>query len=149
MYNIAISLFLFFQNPGNFNGAELGVMTLILRSSLFTKIILISLILLSVISWTITINKYLQFTNFQRSFNHYLNMISPNVDLTSFFAHAIEKRDDVFSRIAEEGYFTLSNAIKKGMHAVNKKMDAMDFSTGERQNSRLIDDDAFTKELRL
>jgi biopolymer transport protein TolQ len=149
MQKLLLSIFFFTQNLSNLPGSELDVMMLIWRSSLFTKIILIALILLSVISWTITINKYLQFGHFQRSFDYNLNMIRPNVDLTSFFAHAIEKRDDTFSRIAEEGYFTLSNAIKKGMQTVKKMHEAMNFAAEPGQNSRLTDAEAFTNELRL
>ncbi|MCA9740681.1 MAG: MotA/TolQ/ExbB proton channel family protein [Deferribacteres bacterium] len=142
------SSLLWLQSVAQLPGNDLGVMTLVWRSSLFTKVILIALIILSVISWTITINKYLQFKNFNKTFTYNLNLISPNVDLTSFFAHAIEKRDDEFSRIAEEGYFTLSNAIKKGMQVVNKANEAAAYG-GDRRNSRLPDDENFAKELRL
>lgn len=129
-------------------GSDLGVVALIAHSTFFTKIILFSLLVISLVSWAIAIHKYFQFKGFNRAFAAYMNLLHPNVDLTSFYAHGIDKRHDHFSRVAEEGYITLSSMIKKAMKLVQQMQHTGSLDGGE-LGTVLASDQGFREELKL
>jgi biopolymer transport protein TolQ len=91
---------------------ENGVMDLIWQSGLFAKFVLLALLLLSILAWSITLNKYWQFRSFHRDYHRLINLLRPNAELTTIYAKAIKDRTGPINRIFEEGYITLSSAFK-------------------------------------
>lgn len=129
--------------------ADDGIVALALRSSFFARLILISLAALSVAAWTITIHKFLQFKTFQREYNYYLNLVTPNVELSSFYTHAIESRNDAFSRIAEEGYYTLNNTLKRLWKHAERASVQLGLAGGNPAGEEQAAKSSFSRELSL
>lgn len=94
-----------------------GVWDLIFQSGLFAKAILLALLLLSILTWAITLLKYQQFRRFHTNFGYFINMVRPHIDISTLYNNAIQMRTDVFSPIVEEGYYTLSAALKQDLQS--------------------------------
>ncbi len=90
-----------------------GVMDLITQAGAFAKFILVALLLLSILSWSITLNKYWQFRSFQRDYYRLLSLLRPNADLPTVYAKAVKNRPGAISRIFEEGQITLAAAFDR------------------------------------
>lgn len=88
-----------------------GVMDLVTQAGAFAKFILVALLLLSILSWSITLNKYWQFRSFQRDYYRLLSLLRPNADLPTLYAKAVKNRPGPISRIFEEGQITLAAAF--------------------------------------
>jgi len=91
--------------PGN------GVVDLVIQSDLFSKFILLALLALSVLSWSITLNKYWQFRSFHRDYHRLINLLRPNADLAMIYAKAVKNHPGPVSRVFEEGQVTLATAF--------------------------------------
>ncbi len=91
--------------PGN------GVIDLVLQSDLFSKFILLALLALSILSWSITLNKYWQFRSFHRDYYRLINLLRPNADLAMVYAKAVKNHPGPVSRVFEEGQVTLAAAV--------------------------------------
>jgi len=92
---------------------EEGVLSLILQSGSFAKFILLALLVLSILAWTITLNKYWQFRVFRRDYQRLMDLLRPNADVQMIYANAVKKHKGPISRIFEEGYLTLSAAFRQ------------------------------------
>ncbi len=92
---------------------ENGVMDLVAQSDLFVKGILLSLLGMSILSWSITLNKYWQFRSFHRDYHRLLNLLRPNADLPTIYAKAVKNRPSPVNRIFEEGQVTLAAAFDR------------------------------------
>jgi biopolymer transport protein TolQ len=90
--------------PGN------GVIDLVLQSDLFSKFILLALLALSIISWSITLNKFWQFRSFHRDYHRLINLLRPNTDLAMIYTKAVRNHPGPVSRVFEEGQVTLAAA---------------------------------------
>jgi biopolymer transport protein ExbB/TolQ len=90
-----------------------GVIGLITQSGVFAKVIMGVLLLLSILAWSITVNKYFQFRSFHRDYQRLTGMLRPNAELQSLYANAVKKHKGPVSRIFEEGYITLSPAFSQ------------------------------------
>jgi biopolymer transport protein TolQ len=101
-----------------FVGVENGVMDLIWQSGFFAKFILLALLLLSILAWSITLNKYWQFRSIYRDYYRLINLLRPNVELATIYAKAIKNRSGAIIRIFEEGHITLARAFDRS--AFNK-----------------------------
>lgn len=110
--------------PGN------GVIDLVLQSDLFSKFILLSLLALSILSWSITLNKYWQFRSFQHDYHRLINLLRPNADLATVYAKAVKNHPGAVSRVFEEGQITLAAAFDG--HAPTKSR-ASEFAAGNPQ----------------
>jgi len=91
--------------PGN------GVIDLVAQSDLFSKFILVALLALSILSWSITLNKYWQFRSFHRDYYRLINLLRPNADLAMVYAKAVKNHPGPVSRVFEEGQVTLAAAV--------------------------------------
>lgn len=91
--------------PGN------GVIDLVLQSDLFSKFILLALLALSILSWSITLNKYWQFRSFHGDYYRLINLLRPNADLAMVYAKAVKNHPGSVSRVFEEGQVTLAAAV--------------------------------------
>jgi len=91
--------------PGN------GVIDLVIQSDLFSKFILLALLALSILSWSITLNKYWQFRSFHRDYHRLINLLRPNADLAAIYAKAVKNHPGPVSRVFEEGQITLAAAF--------------------------------------
>jgi len=103
--------------PGN------GVMDLVSQSDLFTQLILLSLLGLSILSWSITLNKYWQFRSFHRDYYRLINMLRPNADLPTVYAKAVKNRPGPVSRVFEEGQITLAAAFDRNVATKTRTME--------------------------
>jgi biopolymer transport protein TolQ len=120
---------------------ENGVMDLVAQSDLFTKIILLALLGLSVLSWSITLNKYWQFRSFHREYHRLINLLRPNADLPMVYAKAVKNRPGPVSRVFEEGQVTLAAAFDRYAGAKNTSMPPpLNESLAERSNHSLEHD---------
>jgi biopolymer transport protein TolQ len=90
---------------------ENGVVDLVSQSDLFTKFVLLALLGLSILSWSITLNKYWQFRAFHRNYQRLINLLRPNADLPTVYAKAVKNRPGPVSRVFEEGQVTLAAAF--------------------------------------
>jgi biopolymer transport protein TolQ len=88
-----------------------GVMDLVFQSDAFVKFILVSLLALSILAWSITLNKYWQFRSFHRDYYRLLGLLRPNADLPTVYVKAVKNRPGPISRIFEEGQITLAAAF--------------------------------------
>ena len=61
---------------------ELSVVKLIIGSSIFTKAILITLLIISVISWAIILHKYLYISNYKNQISRFLKTLTTQNSLT-------------------------------------------------------------------
>ena len=93
--------------PGN------GVIDLVLQSDLFSKFILLALLALSILSWSITLNKYWQFRSFHSDYYRLINLLRPNADLAMIYAKAVKNHPGAVSRVFEEGQVTLASAADR------------------------------------
>jgi len=91
--------------PGN------GVVDLVIQSDLFSKFILLALLALSILSWSITLNKYWQFRSFHRDYHRLIDLLRPNADLAMIYAKAVKNHPGPVSRVFEEGQVTLATAF--------------------------------------
>ncbi len=91
--------------PGN------GVIDLVLQSDPFSKFILLALLALSILSWSITLNKFWQFRSFHRDYYRLINLLRPNTDLAMIYAKAVKNHPGPVSRVFEEGQVTLAAAF--------------------------------------
>jgi biopolymer transport protein TolQ len=92
-----------------------GVMDLVWQSGAFAMFILVALLVLSVLAWAITLNKYWQFRSFQRDYHRLINLLRPNAELPAVYAKAIKNRPGPISRIFEEGQITLAAAFDRSL----------------------------------
>lgn len=113
-----------------------GVVGLVLQAGTFAKAIMLALLVLSILAWSITLNKYFQFRSFHRDYQRLTGMLRPNADLQSLYANAVRKHKGPVSRIFEEGYITLASALspesgaalrletlpEQGNHSLDKEM---------------------------
>jgi biopolymer transport protein TolQ len=112
-----MTLSLFFSEPSlhpalmNVVALDDGAVGLILQAGTFAKFIMVALLLLSILAWSITANKYFQFRSFHRDYQRLTGMLRPNADLQALYANAVKKYKGPVSRIFEEGYLTLSAAF--------------------------------------
>ena len=90
-----------------------GVMDLIWQAGAFAKSILLALLLLSILAWSITLNKYWQFRKFRRDYHRLINLLRPNVDLAAVYIKVIKDRTGPITRIFEEGHITLAQAVDR------------------------------------
>jgi biopolymer transport protein TolQ len=118
--------------PGN------GVMDLVAQADLFTKGVLLSLLGLSILSWSITLNKYWQFRSFHRDYHRLLNLLRPNADLPTIYAKAVKNRPSPVNRIFEEGQVTLAAAFDR--NAGMKNPVSVSEALAERGNNTLEHD---------
>jgi biopolymer transport protein TolQ len=86
-----------------------GVVSLVLKSGFFAKIILACLLLLSVLSWAITLNKYWQFKRINNDFQRLLHSLRPNSDVAAVYHAAVKDIGGPVGRIFEEGYVTIAS----------------------------------------
>jgi biopolymer transport protein TolQ len=92
---------------------ENEVFSLVMQAGTFAKFIMLALLLLSVLAWMTTINKYFQFRSFHRDYQRLTGMLRPNVELQSLYANAVRKHKGPVSRIFEEGYITVTTAMSQ------------------------------------
>ena len=90
-----------------------NVFDLILHTGVFAKVILLSLAILSVMSWAITLNKYWQFNKFSSDLRQLLNNLRPHIDISSLYNNIIKKRNNPVGKIFEEGYFALKSHVEQ------------------------------------
>lgn len=88
-------------------------MDLVAQSDLFTQFVLLALLGLSILSWSLTLNKYWQYRSFHRDYHRLLNLLRPNVELSTIYAKAVKNRPNPVSRVFEEGQITLAAALDR------------------------------------
>ncbi|MDL1876103.1 hypothetical protein FBQ85_13165 [Cytophagia bacterium CHB2] len=89
-----------------------GVVSLIFRSGLFAKLILASLLLLSILTWAITLNKYWRFKGINRDFLRLVHSLRPNSELSAVYHSAVKDIGGPVGRIFEEGYITIGRYLE-------------------------------------
>lgn len=89
-----------------------SVLDLILRSGLFSKAILLSLVLLSIASWALTLNKYWQLRACSEGYLRALNLLRPTADLQLMYSKLAKEIGGAVGRIFEEGYLTLKSHLE-------------------------------------
>lgn len=89
-----------------------GVVSLIFRSGLFAKLILASLLLLSILTWAITLNKYWRFKGINRDFLRLVHSLRPNSELSAVYHSAVKDIGGPVGRIFEEGYITIGSYLE-------------------------------------
>ncbi len=87
--------------------SQIGIWHFLANSSLFSKTILLLLLLLSVASWAITLNKHWQFRAALESYMRAINILRPNADLQALYGKLVKEIGGPSGRIFEEGYLTL------------------------------------------
>ncbi|MDZ7292172.1 MAG: MotA/TolQ/ExbB proton channel family protein [candidate division KSB1 bacterium] len=100
-----------------------GVVDLVAQAGLFVKAVLLALLLLSIISWSITLNKYWQYRSFHRDYYRLINLLRPNADLPTIYARAVKNHPGPISRIFEEGQVTLAAAFDRTMASKSRGID--------------------------
>lgn len=104
-----------------------GVVSLIFQSGLFAKLILASLLLLSIITWAITINKYWQFRGITTDFLRLLHSLRPNTEVAAVYQTAVKEIGGPVGRIFEEGFVTIAGYLDPVKSPRGRKLDlAMD-----------------------
>lgn len=86
-----------------------GVVSLIFKSGLFAKTILASLLLLSIITWAITLTKYWRFRRINRDTYRLLHSLRPNSEVSAVYHSAVKDIGGPVGRIFEEGYITIGS----------------------------------------
>ncbi len=91
---------------------QVSVLDLILRSGFFSKAILLSLLLLSIASWALTLNKYWQLRACSEGYLRALNLLRPTADLQLMYSKLAKEIGGAVGRIFEEGYLTLKSHLE-------------------------------------
>lgn len=116
-------------------------MDLVAQSDLFTQFVLLALLGLSILSWSLTLNKYWQYRSFHRDYHRLLNLLRPNVELSTIYAKAVKNRPNPVSRVFEEGQITLAAALDRQNPAKVKMPEApTQENLAERGNNALEHD---------
>lgn len=84
-----------------------SVLSLILRAGFFSKAILLALLLLSVASWALALNKYWQLRASSDAYLRALDILRPTADLHFMYNKLVKEIGGAIGRIFEEGYLTL------------------------------------------
>lgn len=87
---------------------QIGLWHLLANSSLFSKTILFLLLLFSVATWAITLNKHWQFRACVEAYLRTINILRPNADLQALYHKITKEIGSAPGRIFEEGYLTLA-----------------------------------------
>jgi len=90
--------------------AQNGVTSLVFQAGPFAKGVLIVLLLLSIIAWTITLNKYWQYRRFRRDAFRLLGKLRPETEPQALYAEAEQHFTGAISRIVEDGYRVLADS---------------------------------------
>jgi biopolymer transport protein TolQ len=117
---------------------ENEVLNLVLQSGSFAKFIMLALLVLSILAWSITLNKYFQFRSFHRDYQRLTGMLRPNAEPQALYANAVKKHKGPVSRIFEEGYLTLSAAFNQ--ESSNKYREAAQRFSADQTNHSLEQD---------
>lgn len=91
---------------------QVSVLDLVLRSGFFSKAILLSLLLLSIASWALTLNKYWQLRACSEGYLRALNLLRPTADLQLMYSKLAKEIGGAVGRIFEEGYLTLKSHLE-------------------------------------
>ena len=91
---------------------QISVLDLVLRSGFFSKAILLALLLLSVASWALTLNKYWQLRACSEGYLRALNLLRPTADLQLMYSKLAKEIGGAVGRIFEEGYLTLKSHLE-------------------------------------
>lgn len=89
-----------------------SVLSLILRAGFFSKAILLSLLLLSVASWALALNKYWQLRASSEAYFRALDILRPTAELHFMYNKLVKEIGGAIGRIFEEGYLTLKAHIE-------------------------------------
>ena len=92
--------------------SQIGIWHLLANSSLFSKAILLLLLLFSVASWAITLNKHWQLRACLETYMRAINILRPNADLQALYGKIAKEIGGPAGRIFEEGYLTLVAALE-------------------------------------
>ncbi|MCG3120697.1 MAG: Protein TolQ [bacterium] len=116
-------------------------MDLVAQADLFTQFILLALLGLSILSWSLTLNKYWQYRSFHRDYHRLINLLRPNAELSTIYAKAVKNHPSPVSRVFEEGQITLAAAWDRQNPAKVKMPEApMPENLAERGNNALEHD---------
>jgi biopolymer transport protein TolQ len=88
--------------------SQIGIWNLLANSSLFSKTILLMLLLFSVATWAITLNKHWQFRACVESYMRAINILRPSADIQALYTKIVKEIGGPAGRIFEEGYLTLA-----------------------------------------
>jgi len=89
-----------------------SVFSLILRAGFFSKAILLSLMLLSILSWAVALNKYWQLRACGDAYLRALDLLRPTADLQLMYNKMVKEVGGAIGRIFEEGYLTLKSHLE-------------------------------------
>ena len=92
--------------------SQIGVWHLLTNSSLFSKTVLFLLLLFSVISWAITLNKHWQLRACVDSYMRAINILRPAADPQALYQKIVKESGGAAGRIFEEGFLTLATHLE-------------------------------------